>query len=61
MRMVKTIRIVLGKSEYETFKAIKKERTWHSVMLRGISSIENFPSEQSWTKAILDRVDDENV
>lgn len=58
--MVKTIRIVLGDSEHVEFGAIKGERTWYDVMIRGISSIENFPDESSWSRIILNKVDDEN-
>ncbi len=59
--MVKTIRIVLEDSEHEEFSNIKGEgTTWYSVLIRGISSLENFPSETSWSIAILDKIDDEN-
>lgn len=60
MTMIKTIRIGLEKSEHAEFEAIKGERTWYAVMVRGISSIENFPDEISWTRAILNKVDDEH-
>lgn len=60
MEMIKTVRIGLVKSEHTEFKAIKGKRTWYAILVRGISSIENFPDETSWSRAILNKIDDEH-
>jgi len=58
-KLVKTIRIVLNDAEHAEFKAIKEKRTWYGVLVRGVSSIENFSSDEAWCKAVLDGIDDE--
>ena len=46
--MVKTIRIVLEDSEHAKFDAIKGDKTWYAVLMRGIESLAFFPSEMDW-------------
>ena len=56
--MVKTLRIVLEDSEHAKFDAIKGDKTWYAVLMRGIESIEYFSTDLEWSKSLMNRIDE---
>lgn len=56
--MVKTIRISLDDSEHGKLEGVKGKKTWYDVLLRGIESIENWPSDVTWAQTLMGKLDE---
>jgi len=58
--VVKTLRIPIDEIIHERLEKIKNEagKTWEDVLHRGVESIEEWPDDKDWNKAILARIDE---
>lgn len=64
--MVTTLRIPLDGVTHERWEKIKKKAekdsqekiTWEDVLQRGVESVEEWPDDKDWNRAILIRIDE---